>query len=465
MRLREYIGHFHPVLVHLPIGILLVAIFFEWLSHRKGYRKLRRAVKILLLLGFLAALFSSVTGYLLSSSGEYDHDQLATHQWLGISVTMLSFVALIAVRYKEKEIRLAYGVIMFVLAILITLTGHAGGKLTHGEDFLKLPSLSENEANGKALPVDYETALFYQDVVAPVLDRKCKSCHGPTKQKGRLRLDRPEFILEGGKHGTVLMNDTTGESDLVARIHDELSDKDHMPPKEKAQLTRRELVLITWWVLSGADFKSKFITIPKADSIVQVLKVLEDSKNEILIKQVALPDPLLIERLRKSGVVVSFLAQGNGLVSLNFSFGTKANTQDAFSELSKIHDHVIELKASGCQFDHSHWALLSGLTSIENFSADNSSIEDIDLDAVGKLRTLRSLNLVGTKITASGLEKLKGLPEIKKLFLYQTRIQEVDYAKIHALFPMAAINFGNYQVPGLPDDTIILTKPYKTPGN
>ena len=57
MSVLEYIGRFHPALVHFPIGILLAAAFLEFLSHFKGFRKVRKSVKILLLLGFISAFF------------------------------------------------------------------------------------------------------------------------------------------------------------------------------------------------------------------------------------------------------------------------------------------------------------------------------------------------------------------------------------------------------------------------
>jgi len=100
MSLPEYIGHLHPVLVHLPIGILLTAILFDWLSHRKGFRKLRKSVQGMLFLGFVSAAMSAFTGYLLSQSGDYDAALLNLHQWLGISVAVLSLVVLLLRRRK-----------------------------------------------------------------------------------------------------------------------------------------------------------------------------------------------------------------------------------------------------------------------------------------------------------------------------------------------------------------------------
>ncbi|HMI65517.1 MAG TPA: DUF2231 domain-containing protein, partial [Cyclobacteriaceae bacterium] len=176
MSLAEYIGHLHPVLVHLPIGILLTAILFDWLSHRKGFRKLRKSVQGMLFLGFVSAAMSAFTGYLLSQSGDYDAALLNLHQWLGISVAVLSLVVLLLRRRKEREIKLATSVLMVGLAILIALTGHAGGSLTHGADYLKPPAIATwfgTEREKEFLPADLKSAVLYSDLVAPIIKAKC----------------------------------------------------------------------------------------------------------------------------------------------------------------------------------------------------------------------------------------------------------------------------------------------------
>ena len=99
--MTSFIGHFHPVLVHLPIGILLLAILFEFLSRREKYGSLTSAVELSWLLGGIAAAFSCVTGYMLSLSGEYEGDTLTRHQYLGIAVAVVSFLAF----YLKKKIR------------------------------------------------------------------------------------------------------------------------------------------------------------------------------------------------------------------------------------------------------------------------------------------------------------------------------------------------------------------------
>ena len=137
LSITEFIGHLHPVMVHLPIGILLLACLFLWLSQKPKFAYLRPVISIILLLGFLCAIATCVTGYLLSLSGEDDEDLVSLHQWSGISVAFLS--GLTYLLYRKNRLVKWRITVAVLLAILILMTGHLGGSLTHGSDYLSKP--------------------------------------------------------------------------------------------------------------------------------------------------------------------------------------------------------------------------------------------------------------------------------------------------------------------------------------
>src|SRR5262245_31223843 len=58
---------------------------------------------------------------------------------------------------------------------------------------------------------------FTRDVL-PVLQRACVECHGPEKQKGKLRLDDRTAALRGGSSGPVLVPGKPDDSELFRRI-------------------------------------------------------------------------------------------------------------------------------------------------------------------------------------------------------------------------------------------------------
>jgi hypothetical protein len=66
-------------------------------------------------------------------------------------------------------------------------TGHYGGNLTHGEEFLTKPLyaiISSESGKSERKPItNIEEALVYQDLVEPILEEKCYRCHSATNKK------------------------------------------------------------------------------------------------------------------------------------------------------------------------------------------------------------------------------------------------------------------------------------------
>jgi uncharacterized membrane protein len=92
LSLADYIAPLHPVLVHLPIGILVLACFFQWLALTDRYAFLQPAIPVALFWGMIGAVVSCISGYLLSLTGDYDEQLAGRHQWFGISTAIFSFV-------------------------------------------------------------------------------------------------------------------------------------------------------------------------------------------------------------------------------------------------------------------------------------------------------------------------------------------------------------------------------------
>ncbi len=461
MSLAEYIGHFHPVLVHLPIGILLGAILFEWMSHRKGLRKLRKAVRWMLFFGFGASAMSVFTGFLLSQSGDYDQTTLNQHKWLGIAVTVVSMILFLVFGRKQREVRLGYSVLMIALALLILLTGHAGGTLTHGEGFLDPPPVSEwfeDRQAGVAWPEDIGKAEVYRDVISAVLKSKCVQCHGATRQKGKLRLDNPEGITKGGKGGAVIHH--LNDSELLKRILADKGDEDHMPPRDKKQLTPAEVAVLTWWVRHGAPFNGLVSDVVGGDSIAAVISndIIAPTVEEYEI--VDEPDPEVIDRFRRAGVVVSFVSQENGLLSLNFLNADSSGISDL--PISSLRDQTVALKLAGHNLSHEQWKSVGELTALRRLYLEHTNVSDEDLPLFDNIRNLEYINLVGTQVTRVGLERMKShAATLKGLYLYGASIPREDQDVLRRLFPHAHIDFGNYPAVLLPGDTSVLKKPYE----
>jgi uncharacterized membrane protein len=213
--LLEFFGRFHPVLVHLPIGFLLLALLFQWLGRKEKYNNLLPAVRLSFLLGMISAVLSCLSGLLLSSGGEYDEATLGLHKWFGISVAVLSAVGYWFSKKPDSLLKNSLSIITF---LLIIITGHLGGTLTHGEGFLTkgiMGSAKDSTASARKTIADVQEAFVFADIIQPVLLDKCGGCHSAIKQKGGLRLDGKEFILKGGKEGKVFISGNAGEANCT----------------------------------------------------------------------------------------------------------------------------------------------------------------------------------------------------------------------------------------------------------
>ena len=62
---------------------------------------------------------------------------------------------------------------------------------------------------------------FFERSIRPVLSERCIGCHGTEVQKGGLRLDSRNAIIEGGKSGAVIVLGNPNASKLIASIKHE----------------------------------------------------------------------------------------------------------------------------------------------------------------------------------------------------------------------------------------------------
>jgi uncharacterized membrane protein len=254
-----FFGHFHPLLVHLPIGMLAALAALEIAALLPRFKNAAASAGFILALAAPLAVVTAACGWLLSLAGGYDENLLAWHKWLGTGTAVMAVVA--AILFQRGKIT-AYRASLFVAVSLLMVAGHLGGSLTHGSDYLtryapeplkKLlgvasakkpaPQLSVGELRG--LPV-------FAGVIGPIFQDKCVGCHGAQKSKGGLRLDSFAALLRGGKNDVAIKPGDAGQSPLLERALLPAGDDDHMPPAGKPQLAAAEVALLKWWIDAGA---------------------------------------------------------------------------------------------------------------------------------------------------------------------------------------------------------------------
>lgn len=457
-----FAGRLHPVLVHLPIGILLLAALFHLFSPAEKRQALYPAISLALFWGMLSAASACISGFLLSRSGDYELSAISGHQWSGIGVLIVSALAWYLNKQKNKQLRW----VLMLLVLLIVIAGHLGGSITHGADYLT-GAFGSNETGGplKREPIaNIQEAVVYTDLVQPVLAARCYGCHGPKKQKGKLRLDSPDLLMKGGKDGKVLIPGKADESNLMERILLPLSDEDHMPPKEKPQLSRQDIELLNWWINGGADFTRKVREYSPTPSIKPILAALQSGGIQEEAGVSAIPstpvrraDTAAIRRLTNRGVVVLPVAQNSHYLSANFVAVDSVTINDLLL-LEPVKEQLVWLKAGGAGITDAGLEVIGRLGSLTRLYLEKNPVTDRGIAHLKNLAALQYLNLGGTGVKMQGLEQLKSLKNLQHLYLYQTPVYGTDWTNLQRLFPKTEIDTGGYIVPVFESDTTLFKK-------
>lgn len=241
-------GRAHPVLLHLPIGLLVGAATLEFGATALRRTPPRGAVGALLLVGALTALASVGSGLVLAGErgGGGDGD-LSTHKFAAFAQTALMLLAALA---AWRDRRTPLRVLLAAALVAMTVAGHTGGSMVHGRDFLLAP-LQPAPVPATPPPVP---ASAYATLIAPILDRTCAKCHRPDKDKGGLVLSTADGLRAGGDTGPAFVPGKPDDSLLLTRCLLPIDHDDHMPPNDEPQPTAAELATLRLWIAAGAPF-------------------------------------------------------------------------------------------------------------------------------------------------------------------------------------------------------------------
>lgn len=437
------------------------------LMKQEAYKALNHALPVVLFAGSLSAVASCITGYLLSLTDDYDETLVDFHMWMGITVAILSVFLWLQLKYGWLANRLKITAISLFIFILIT--GHLGGSLTHGSDYLATPFKNIFSKDSVAIttikPVkNIEEAIVYRDVIQPILETKCYACHNSSKQKGSLRMDENVLLMKGGKHGAVIkINDPDG-SEMIKRLLLPVDNEHHMPPKEKSQLKESQIALLNWWISNGADVSKKVKDLPQPDKIKPLLLALQQTNASISTPVVALKpvkkgDEKIINQLKSKGIMVVPVAQNSNYLSVNFVTNPIVSADD-LALLVQLKEQVLWLKLSNSTVDDKAMQSVARLTNLAKLDLSYTRITAIGLAGLKNLTGLQQLNLVGTNISAQAILSLKDIKTISSIYLYKTGITANEIATLKNSFPKTILDTGGYQVPTFTSDTAMLKYNY-----
>lgn len=188
------VGRMHPMLLHLPIGLLILAgILWVFRKEFEG-TNFPKLFSFLLSLTALTAALTALMGFFLSREEGYTAELLNWHKYTGIGLSFLAYGLVLLNQHfihRKKLINIA----LLISTVLLIVTGHLGASLTHGEDYL-----FPNKDTNALLTITEDTPVF-EAAIQPILKAKCFQCHNEQKTKGELLMTTLTGLLKGGKNG------------------------------------------------------------------------------------------------------------------------------------------------------------------------------------------------------------------------------------------------------------------------
>jgi len=441
MELFQFFGRLHPLVLHLPIGFLALAFIMEWASRKEKYANLAPAVGFALFLGMWSAIGAAISGYVLSLEGGYDEKMLSDHQWVGIATAAFSVIIYFLHQRKNTGSGQKYFFPAFAgLMALIGITGHLGGGLTHGSDFLTEPFTADAQKDQVAIS-NMDSAFVFQDLVQPILKKKCVSCHNESKIKGDLLLTTTEGILKGGKIGPFFMAGDIAASLFLQRVHLPLTEKEHMPPKGKQQLNEDEIDLLEWWVAEGGDFKKQVADLKQPEDIKTILAKYNQPDESVYGLSIDPASASTINKLRKAGIEVEVLAKDEGFLAASLR-GQKEVTKSMLKKLNSISDQLIHLDLSETNVDDQMLSYLKNFPHLQKIFLQKTQVNGSNLSSLSDLKYLEYLNLYDTPLKDEAIEQVVDLANLKTLYLWKTKIKPENIAQLRKDRPTLHINTG-----------------------
>lgn len=441
----EFIGKFHPLVLHLPIGFLIGALLLELIDWRNGSSTFNLATKILLGIGAATALLAALMGYLLSLQGGYDFQLLNIHQWTGFGLALASILLYFfrdRIKNQPNLLWSAWG----ANVLLLTIAGHYGGSLTHGEGYLveSAPRFIQRIFAGgdeEALNIPIDSAIIFEDLIQPIMEKKCWTCHNNGKSKGGLNLEVVKGWEKGGQTGPILVEGKPDESLLMQRIFLPMSDKEHMPPSGTPQLLPYEVALLEWWIDNHGTFETKVSEIKTDRRTAPIVKAAFGQKD--IYEQIHAPklSNRRFSELVDAGIKVLPIAQESPFLEVSFS-GDTLISDEQISLLKKARKQIVRADFSRSGILDEQLQTIGDFPNLIHLELQQTNITDEGITYLEDLPYLTYLNLYNTKVSDEGVKPLLSLKNLKSLYLWQTNATKPQIETYRKQRPDMLIDFG-----------------------
>jgi uncharacterized membrane protein/mono/diheme cytochrome c family protein len=446
-----FLGRFHVLALHLPIGIVIVAVVLDWLARKPRYAPLAGAAPLLWALAAASAVLTAALGYLHFGEGGFTGPSAEAHRLWG-TITAVVAVAgwwLSRAPGRAGAARLAVGIAMLAL---VSITGHYGGNLTHGTTYLQeyAPSFLRGligAAPRRPAPTSVAAADPYLDVVQPLLEQRCGTCHNDDKRNGGFSVGNYDSTLVGGDTGRAFVPGNVEASEALYRVSLPADDDAFMPAEGKTPLTAEQVEILRWWVEANAP----------RDTTVGAVGVPADVE-PLLAAQLGLggapsadaaagasasADPQLVDALFAAGLLVRQVSQSDAHLVVSVSSpGTPLGPQ-AFTALAAAAPQIVDLNLADTALDDAGLASIGALPAVTHLRLARNRLTDGALAPLAALPSLVYLNVYDNAgITDAGLALLAASEPLRELYVWQTGASAEGVTRLRAERPQLTVDFG-----------------------
>ncbi len=439
-------GRLHPLLLHLPIGLLLVTVVLLYMRKYFDEKSLDELTSVLLHFTALTASLTTLMGLFLSLEGSFGAEQLWLHKWLGVTLSFLCW-GMIAVRNNLKLLK----PIGLVGVGLLIFTGHYGANLTHGEDFVWAPLQKEEPRVARVIT---DSTSLFAATIEPIMESKCYGCHNEKKAKGNLVLTSLESMMKGGENGALWKAQDPAHSLIVERLLLPIDHDDHMPPKDKAQLSEEEISFISLWIGAGADTDVRLKDVAQDDTLGKLASIIIPRYIDVGQPQqkytFAFASPDKIRALSRPNRSVFQIARNEPAIQADF-YLRETFERKYLEELLDVKEQLIAVNLSKMPVKDGDLEVISKFRNLEVLNLNNTVITGAGLKSLTSLPKLRSLSLSGTDVSAGILRELAKVPTLEEVYVWNTPVSTDDVASLSQEFPRI-----RWDVGFVPDETEML---------
>lgn len=476
----------HPMVVHFPIALLLTALLVETFSRLRRKPGPSPTALTCLALGVISAACAIASGLAneeYESHGKALAAAIDQHQLWGIITGSVGAAALVlgllSHAWNRKALRWTYFIALLGAGALTAATGHMGGSLVYGEDYLtsviwpseisqttpapatNTPPTTEDAGNA-ADQSTTDAGVYYEPDIRAIIAARCENCHGPSKQRGGLRLDHYAGLFGDDETLWVVQPFEPERSEMLRRVSLPDGDDDAMPPKGD-RLSAEQIGLIKQWIEQGApdaptnasadDHPGETRSKPEAPLPSGDTTFVIPPAKEVNWASIKASDPLkaaeAISNLSNRGAAARQILRSSEAIDINFSVMGKSISDDDLALLDGLEDTLVWLNLAGTSITTRSAQSLTRFPQLRRLHLERTAIGDDSLSAIAALPHLEYLNLYGTAITDAGLHALESLTTLRELYLWRTAVTADGVARFKSARPDVAVASPWSEPPGV----------------